>query len=351
LTTGTTPQGDSRFKASLRRKLRRAGRFGWKGWLILLRRAAPWALLVFALAQIKTLSDKVRDVESREFQAVQDEVVGLRKDLVRMRDDGRLAERALLDSKASLKVVADAVEHSRRRAPELSATLDDATLGSQALRNALPASDAAARLKESLSGVEGQLAGVAKALPTGDTTGRLANGIDAACHRVDDIQARLPDGARITALTDSIDAQKKRLEALAATLPNADDAAALRKSIDDGRQAMTKLSASLPSADEMDALRRELAKVRLAVQELSAASKALAPATPAGTPGKPTLLADPHPARSTSPASVAGLTAVAPQADGHASIAPKPGPTPAGAGPTQDSHLTELDSRSPPGAR
>src|SRR3954466_9558520 len=72
-------------RAALHRKVQRLVGFGWKGWVLMARSAAPWALLAFALVQIKTLTGKVRDVQEREFSEVQSEVEAVRVDLVRLR--------------------------------------------------------------------------------------------------------------------------------------------------------------------------------------------------------------------------------------------------------------------------
>ena len=53
-------------RKNLRTHARTAARLGWKGWLILVRRAAPYLLLILALVQLKALTDRVKQVENRD---------------------------------------------------------------------------------------------------------------------------------------------------------------------------------------------------------------------------------------------------------------------------------------------
>ena len=132
--TPSTPQGghadrasvEGRVRAYFKRRSRQLARYGWQGWAVFARRAAPWALLAFALVQLKTLSDKVREVESREFQAVREEVTGLRKTLGRLKSAVQTVESDVADTHASLKGVNEALERARHRVPELSRAIEEA---------------------------------------------------------------------------------------------------------------------------------------------------------------------------------------------------------------------------------
>jgi chromosome segregation ATPase len=263
------PGGKGRFKAYLRRKSHRLVRFGWKGWLVLARRAAPWALLAFALIQIKTLSDKVRQIENREFQAMQDEVNALRKDLGHLRADVQAADRQLSETEGSLKSVNESLERAKRRVPELSHAIEDANAASIAVRAALPDPEDATALSQSMQKVDGQLTGIVASLPSPDAGARLAGSVQSATQAVGDLQAKLPDAARAAQLAAAIDGQQKRVDGLAAALPRVEQAVALTKALEANTAAATAVRNPIPSG---------LQKSRDAAQALGVVRAAAVPA-------------------------------------------------------------------------
>jgi chromosome segregation ATPase len=237
----TTP----RWRAWLKRRSRKWGRYGVKGWLVLLRRAAPWALLAVALLQIRTLADKVRRLEEQELGAVESEVVGLRKDLKKMRGDVQEADQELVQARTAFRVVEDTIDRARHRAPELTHALDEANASSQALREAIPPADQVTQLKQSLQTAGSELAGVVTSLPSADATRQLAKDLDAATHGVESLEQSLPTAERGTTLAATVAAEQKRLDALDAALPKAEAASALNSAMESEHKRLDALATAL----------------------------------------------------------------------------------------------------------
>src|SRR4051794_32921485 len=105
---------DTRTRRLWRRRVRRFSTMGWAGWVMLARRAAPWALLVFVSVEIKRLSEHVRQVEESEFSAVQNEVEGLRNELVALNAGAEIARKQLEETNASLKALNAALAQAKR---------------------------------------------------------------------------------------------------------------------------------------------------------------------------------------------------------------------------------------------
>ncbi len=104
----------SRFRRLMARRFRRLAHLGIAGWVTLGRRVAPWGLLVFALFQLKALSDKVRQVEESEFSQVQSQVEQLRQELTRLSDSARDTEHELYQTRQTLKLVNQSLEAAKK---------------------------------------------------------------------------------------------------------------------------------------------------------------------------------------------------------------------------------------------
>jgi chromosome segregation ATPase len=224
------------------RRFRRLAHLGISGWIMAGRRIAPWGLLVFALFQLKALSDKVRQVEDSEFSQVQSQVDQLRTELTRLSDSARDTEHELYQTRQTLKLVNQSLEQAKKRAPELTKAIDDANQASAAVKSGLPQAEEAAQLSATLAGTSAQLAEVAHALPEAKAAAAL-----------------VPDVASVKALAALLDDEKKQLEAVQTALPKAEQAQALAKSLDSDAAALAALKDKTPNAEQLQVLQKDLA--------------------------------------------------------------------------------------------
>jgi hypothetical protein len=231
---------------------------GWLGWLALARKAAPWALLIFVSIEIKKLAEHVRQVEESEFSAVQDEVAGLRSELIALNADANLARKQLDETTAALRDVNATLAQARRSAPELLRTVSEAQTASAAVKSALPPQEALADLKQ-------QVDQAGARLPSADQLTALSDAVATQQKRLDAVGAALPKPEQAAAMTKSLDA-------VSAAMPKPEQAAALAKALDADAAALGALRSGLPSEEQLQALKRDLTRAHELLAHVSAES-------------------------------------------------------------------------------
>jgi chromosome segregation ATPase len=226
--------------------MRRLSTMGWAGWIMLARRVAPWALLIFVSIEIKTLSEHVKQIEESEFSAVQNEVEGLRKELIALNAGAELARKQLDETNAALKAVNETLAQAKRNAPELAKAINDAHAVSVAVKGGLPTADEAASLNTTLMNAGGQLNEVVAQLPKAEAGAKLASSA--------------------AALGEALDAQQKKVDAVSAALPKPEQAATLAKALDG-------VKASLPTDEQLATLKRDVTRAHDALQRVAEPSR------------------------------------------------------------------------------
>jgi uncharacterized coiled-coil DUF342 family protein len=243
---------------------------GWRYWVGLVRRAAPWALLIFALFQVKALNEKVRDVENQEFKEVENEIRDLRLELRGFRVDVEKTHEQLSEAKDWVKTIDSSLEHARKNAPIVARGINDVHDSVDSLAKALPQAGAAASLASELGKASGTLDEIRLAMPPGNATSTLAASLAQTTKAVEDIRSGLPETGRAVELTTSIEAQKKRVAEIGGALPKAEDAMALAQSIQAEASAMKGLHKAMPAEEEIQVIRRELDEARDQAEHLAA---------------------------------------------------------------------------------
>src|SRR5262249_5956402 len=148
---------ESRSRRLWRRRFRRVRSMGFAGWMIIARRIAPWALLIFVTVQIKTLSERVRQVEESEFSKVQNQVEALKQQLEQLRDDAERAERDLNGTRAALAAVNQTLAEAKKGAPALKKAISEAETASEAVKAGMPSADEVSGLSQSVKSAGSQL--------------------------------------------------------------------------------------------------------------------------------------------------------------------------------------------------
>lgn len=250
---------------------------GWRYWVGLVRRAAPWVLLVFALMQVKTLNEKLRSVENDEFAAVKAEVRALRGELQAFRDDAARTHHALDESRDWVNTVDESLDRARKRAPEVAHRLGESESLVSALEKAIPATDSAAALATELHDTTATVGHVRSALPSIDASNALATNLSAASTTVAQLRSTLPEPAKGSALGAAVDTTSRHLQALDSAVPKADDAQALAKLIQAEAARLKSIQDALPSVEQVDALRRTMERTQEAVARLEASAASEVP--------------------------------------------------------------------------
>jgi len=252
--------------------MRRWAHLGVAGWIAVGRRVAPWGLLVFALFQLKTLSDKVKQVEESEFSAVQNQVETLRGDLTKMHESVMNTERELTETQKTLKSVNLTLEQAKKHAPELAKAIDDARDVSVAVKSGLPAAADAEQLAQSVQSAGGQMTQVLTNLPSVKTTGELSTDVDAAKQSL----ARLPGLEQAQALAAELADDQRRLDAIGAALPKPEQAVSLEKALEADEAVLVELKNKAPSAEQLQALQKDLARAHDVLANIAPATKGAA---------------------------------------------------------------------------
>jgi hypothetical protein len=219
---------------------------GWLGWLALARKVAPWALLIFVSIEIKRLAEHVRQVEESEFSAVQNEVEGLRSELIRLNAGANIARRQLDETTAALRDMNATLAQAKRGAPELLRTVSEAQTASAAVKAALPTPEVAGELKQ-------QLDQAGAKLPSADQLQALSDAVAAQQKHLDAVGAALPKPEQAAAVTKSLDA-------VSSAMPKPEQAAALAKALDADVAALGALKAGLPNEEQLQALKRDVSR-------------------------------------------------------------------------------------------
>lgn len=216
---------------------------GWAGWVMVARRAAPWLLLVVVTMEIKTLSERVHQVEEHELSQVQDEVEALKASLERLERGTRHAEELLAQTQTELKDVNAALAQAQHTAPELKKAIAEAKIATaasaqqaealgddlKAVEASLPRPDQGAALTAALDAQHKKLDVVDATLPRPDQGAAISSALEAEHRRLEAIEGALPKPEAVGALSAAIDAQQKRLDALSRKLEAAESAAVRKK--------------------------------------------------------------------------------------------------------------------------
>ncbi|MBK7864487.1 MAG: hypothetical protein IPJ65_38960 [Archangiaceae bacterium] len=256
----TPPRPASRTRRLWQRRWRKLRGMGWAGWVVVARRLAPWALLIFVTVQVKALSDRVRQVEDTEFSKLQAEVHQLATELGRLRTESEAMNHELVAGTEAMQSVNATLQEARREAPALTRLLAQ-------VKTELPAAEAARRLSESLSTATGQLA---------QTEARL-----------DELEAKLPASTQAAAMAAALEQQQRKLDALGQALPKSEQAQALARQLEANLASASALKASLPSEEQLQALKAEVTKARERVARVDAEAPKVATSPRAVEPSRP----------------------------------------------------------------